>query len=191
MTTLSASLRLRPTRIGFLVDPNDTDSLRRIFQVCTCSWGGVFNPIIPVCSIIPDVWTDPPFPAISPVELAKGYLDFFEPDVFVEARPGIAEQIGLDRTDLGLGRPRIIPLDRYFTTDNQFPFDVPFGMDSFHIYKSMYDREFKFVSRHEQRVALFEGDSAAEAFIEAAFGGFPAEARFSRSHRPISRPSIL
>lgn len=175
MTTLSASLRLRPTRVGFLVDPNDADSLRRIFQVCTCSWGGVLNPIIPVCSSIPDVWTDPPFPAPSPVELAKGYLDFFEPDVFVEAQPGLAEQIGLARTDLGPGHPRIIPLEAYFTADSQYPFDMPFGMDSFHIYKYMYDREFKFVSRHEQRVALFEGDSAVAAFIEAAFGGFPAE----------------
>ncbi len=74
MSAISDSLRLRPTRIGFLVDPNDLESLRRIFQVCTRSWGGVFNPIIPVCSVIPEVWTDPLFPAPSPTELAQGYL---------------------------------------------------------------------------------------------------------------------
>jgi len=128
-----------------------------------------------VCSAIPDVWTDPPFPAPSPEELAKGYLEFFEPDVFVEAQPGLAEQIGLDRTELDLGHPRVILLDSYFTTNSQYPFAMPFGMDSFDIYDAMYDREYKFVSRHERRVALFEANSADAPFIEAAFGGFPAD----------------
>ena len=175
MKAISGSLRLRPTRIGFLVDPNDLESLRKIFQVCTCSWGGFFNPIIPVCTVIPEVWTDLPFLAPSPAELAKGYLEFFEPDVFVEAQPGLAEQIGLDRTDLDFGHPRIIPLDSYFTTNEPYPFAMPFGMDSFDIYEAMYDREFKFVSRHERRVALFEATPADAPFIEAAFGGFPAD----------------
>jgi hypothetical protein len=186
MTAISGSLRLRPTRIGFLIDPNDLESLRRIFQVCTCSWGGVFNPIIPVCSVIPEVWTDPPFPAPSPTELAQGYLEFFEPDVYVEARPGLAEQIGLARTDLNFGHPRIIPLDSYFTADGQYPFSLPFGMDSFDIYKAMYDREFKFVSRHEHRVALFEADPTASPFIEAVFGGFPADGPL----QPLSRAYV-
>jgi hypothetical protein len=99
MTSVSASLRLRPTRIGFLVDPADADSLRRVFQVCTCLWGGAYNPIIPVCSSIPDCWRDDPFLDPSPTELANGYINFFEPDVFVEAREGLADAIGLPRTD--------------------------------------------------------------------------------------------
>jgi hypothetical protein len=186
MRAISGSLRLRPTRIGFLVDPNDLESLRRIFQVCTCSWGGVFNPIIPVCSAIPDAWTDPPFTVPSPLELARGYLDFFEPDVFVEARPGLAEQIGLARTELDFGHPRIIPLDSYFIADGAYPFSMPFGMDSFDIYNAMYDREFKFVSRHERRIALFDVDPVAAPFIEAAFGGFPTDGPLqSMSHAYI------
>jgi len=52
---------------------------------------------------------------------------------------------------------------------------VPFGTDTFSIYKSMYDREFKFVARHKHRVAIFEADPLASPFIEAAFGGFPSE----------------
>jgi hypothetical protein len=175
MTTLSGSLRLRPTRIGFLVDPTDVGSLRRVFQVCTCLWGGSFNPIIPVCGTIPDAWSDPPFPMPSPMELAAGYLDFFEPDVFVETRPGLAEQVGLARTDLDFGQPRIIPLEAYFILAGTHAFSVPFGTDTFSIYKSMYDREYKFVARHSHRVALFEADPDASPFIEAAFGGFPTE----------------
>ena len=88
MVTLSASLRLRPTRIGFLVDPTDSELLKQIFQVCTCLWGGLYNPIIPVCSEVPQSWHDNPFPTPSPADLANGYIKFFEPDVFVEAKAG-------------------------------------------------------------------------------------------------------
>ncbi|HEY1206028.1 MAG TPA: hypothetical protein VGF05_15150 [Bryobacteraceae bacterium] len=186
MTAISGSLRLRPTRIGFLVDPNDMESVRRIFQVCTCSWGGAFNPIIPVCTGIPEAWNDPPLPPPSPTELARGYLEFFEPDVYVEARPGLADQIGLSQTELDYGQPRIISLDSYFTADSQYPFSMPFGVDSLDIYQALYDREYRFVSRHERRVALFEADPAASPFIEAAFGGFPAEGPL----QPLSRAYV-
>ena len=175
MVSLSGSLRLRPTRVGFLVDPHDMESLRRIFQICTCSWGGVFNTIIPICTTIPDAWADYPFPDPSPADLARGYIEFFEPDVFVEARPGLAAQLGLSWPDLDFGHPRMVSLDSYFTKDDHFPFSLPFGTDIFDIYKAMYEREFKFVSRHERRVALFEADPTASAFTEAAFGGFPSE----------------
>jgi hypothetical protein len=65
MTTLSASVRLRPTRIGFLVRPDDFAALRQVMQVCTCLWGGVYNPIIPVCAALPEAWRDPPFRELS------------------------------------------------------------------------------------------------------------------------------
>ena len=68
----------------------------------------------------------------------------------------------------------------------EYPFSMPFGMDSFDIYEAMYDREFKFVSRHEHRVALFEADPAASPFIEAVFGGFPVDGPL----QPLSRAYV-
>jgi hypothetical protein len=194
MKQLSGSLRLRPTRIGFLVDPTDMESLRQVFQVCTCLWGGMFNPIIPVCRTIPEAWADPPFRVPTPSEFAAGYLDFFEPDAYVEARPGLAEQIGLTPTDLGLGQPRTVALHSFFMHSGPYPFSLPLGTDTFSIYKSMYDREFKFVARHKHRIALFEADPVASPFIEAAFGDFPVEGPLhplARAHTDAFDPVML
>lgn len=101
---------LRPTRIGFLVKPDDSASLRRIFQVCTCLWGGIYSPIIPVSATLPDAWKerhgrrDP-----HPIDIANGYMRFFEPDVFVEAEDGLAKQLGLAIGDLqDYGHPRLL-----------------------------------------------------------------------------------
>src|SRR6266702_5951570 len=174
MTTLSASLRLRPTHIGFLVSPTDMDAVRRIMQLSTCLWGGLYNPIIPVSSTIPDVWKESPFPDPDGLRLAQGYLDFFEPDVFVETESGLAAQIGLADTEMDIGSPRVMPLDAFFNPHRDRDSRMPFGLNIFGLYKDLYEREFKFVPRHNHRIALFEsGSSVDDAFVEAAFGGFP------------------
>ena len=113
-TTLSASVRLRPTRIGFLVRPDNMESLREVMQICSCLWGGLFNPIIPICENVPDWWSEAPFPERSRSELAHGYIRFFEPDVYVEAEPGLADQIGLVTGNLGYGEPRLLPVSAFF-----------------------------------------------------------------------------
>jgi hypothetical protein len=132
MITLSATLVLRPTRIGFLIEPHDAASLHRIFQTCSCLWGGVYNPIIPVCNALPEVWKDLP-PALDPrpTDLAKGYVDFFEPDVFVEAQQGLAASVGITVSDLGFGDPRVVSLDTFCETGNRHGSDVPFGTNGF------------------------------------------------------------
>ena len=87
------SIRLRPTRIGFLVSPTNVGEVRRIMQVCTCLWGGAFNPIIPVYEETPEPWSEHPFPSLAGPEVTRGYLDFFEPDLFVESETGLAAQL--------------------------------------------------------------------------------------------------
>src|SRR5438105_1728518 len=100
MTKLNGSLRLRPTRIGFLVSPTNMGAIRKVMQVCSCMWGGCFNPIIPVTAELPAEWKAPPFDDPSPVVLTRGYLDFFEPDVFVECEHDLATLAGLAETTL-------------------------------------------------------------------------------------------
>ena len=53
---VSATVRLRPTRIALLVRPSDLTSIRRFMRACTCLWGGVYNPIIPVFRSCPPDW---------------------------------------------------------------------------------------------------------------------------------------
>ncbi len=51
----------------------------------TCLWGGMYNPIIPVFRAAPKEWRGvwPEF--VKGYDVAKGYVRFFEPDVYVEA----------------------------------------------------------------------------------------------------------
>ena len=45
MGHLTANVRLRPIRLGFLVQPDDDERLLEVFRINTCLGGGKFNPV--------------------------------------------------------------------------------------------------------------------------------------------------
>jgi hypothetical protein len=105
--TISAKLRVRPLRFGFLIKPNDRAALRRIIEINTCLWGGIFNFIIPLFHRTPPRYLDRPFRGPTAKELVAGLLEAFEPDSLVQTEPGIASGFAFPET-------RIIGMDDIF-----------------------------------------------------------------------------
>ena len=83
VSDLSATIRLRPTRIALLVRPVNLPAIRTFMRICTCLWGGVYNPIIPIFRPQPKDWRTELPELMTGAEIARGYVEFFEPDAFV------------------------------------------------------------------------------------------------------------
>src|SRR5258708_2248000 len=135
----------------------DMSAVRQLMQICTGLWGGFYNPIIPVCASIPNPWKSPPQRDRTGTELANGYIDFFEPDVYVEATPGLSTHLNIGGRELEFGHPRVLPITTLLEEASDQRDHPPVGLSMFWPYKALYEREFKFVARHDHRVALFEG----------------------------------
>lgn len=175
MNKLSGKLRLRPTRIGFLLRPSDMRSLRRIMRLCASLWGGEFNPIIPVCRAMPKVWRRDNHSGTAGMALSRGYIRFFEPDVYVEAEQGLAEKCGITEE---FGSPifnRVITLEDFVTYKDGHPPEFAFGLNIIDIYEELYSKEYRFEPRHQRQVVLFEGSNSDACFIEAVSGAFPED----------------
>lgn len=171
MISLRTSVRLRPTRIGFLVSPSDQDSVRRIMRLCTCLWGGVYNPIIPVTQRLPSAWRNSR--NITGLALSKNVLDFFEPDVFVEAKPGLAERLGIEYRQVGDGKSAVMGLEDFVRPAEGAWTDFGFGLNIIDLYRDLYRDEFRFAPRYDRRVGLPTAAKGEAAFVEAVFGAFP------------------
>ncbi len=167
-----------------MVNPTDIAAVRQVMRVCTCLWGGAYNPMIPVCHALPDAWKQPPFRDPSPEALAKGYIEFFEPDVYVEAEEGLAARLGIDNIDLQIGAKRIAALSEFLEEPTERNAEPHFGLSIFDLYKELYEREFKFKPRHDPRIGLFAAASRIDApFVEAICGAFPRRGRFAHIER--------
>lgn len=112
MGDLSVEIRLRPARIALLVRPSDATSIGRFMRISACMWGGLFNPIIPVFQVGPKEWRKEKWRRTTGKDVARGYIEFFEPDAFIEAEAGLAAEVGLEHLQRKyVSHSRVIPLD--------------------------------------------------------------------------------
>lgn len=193
MPTLYGDLKLRPTRIGFLVRPSDLSNLRKIFQICSCLWGGMYNPIIPVSRSLPAAWRRDNRGRLTGRQLAMGYIRFFEPDVFVETEPGLAQSAGIVDDIQHPLYPRVISLkDLAISGANSSEFK--FGLHIFDVYQELHRTTYQFVRRQDSFIALFHDHSHHGAYLDATFGGFPQYEGLSyiqQGYKIVFDPTIL
>jgi hypothetical protein len=167
MKKIGVSIRLRPIRFAFLVRPNDKTKVQHIFEINTCLWGGMYNPIIPYFERTPNWWSRDGRTFQKPQQIMEDYLNFFEPDFIVE-------------TEKGLGKKLNLP-DDVVVNINNFRFDESYpghkeirGSNVFGIYKELYQKEFKFVRRHKHGIILVQPkEHRFKLFTSCVFGSFP------------------
>ena len=91
----SATVRVRPLRFAFAVEPKDKASLQRLFEVNSSLWGGVFNFIIPLFKQAPNRYREQYFKTPPAKAILKGLVEAFQPDYLVEIKPGDAVSYGI------------------------------------------------------------------------------------------------
>jgi hypothetical protein len=180
MSTTSATVRIRPLRFGFLLDPKDPVVLRQVLQINTCLWGGIYNYLLPVPNRAPARYRDyyltgsgsPKLTLMkgtgpSAQQLIHGLLETFQPDLLIESKPGLADQVRFDKD-------RVISLDQFDEVDEHGRRE--YGIDMRAICAALYDEEFRFVQRHPPRVIEPQPtDKRYEVLFAAVFGEFPTE----------------
>jgi hypothetical protein len=91
---------------------------------------------------------------LDPLEVSKGYLDFFELDVFVESESGLASRLGVSDDALRFDQPRVLSTDAFFEPSQTIESEIHFELSIFDLYQDLYLREFKFIHRHFRRAAI-------------------------------------
>jgi hypothetical protein len=194
MSELSAEIQLRPTRIGFLVRPNNLASVRRVMRASVCLWGGTYNPIIPVFDRPPKEWKSDIYDRFKGPAIAKGYVRFFEPDVYVEAEEGLLEQAGLGALRQKYAMyEHVITLKQLLEPRDGRDWSEPnLGLNIrdvlFHIHRT----EQKFVLREEQKSFLVK-PQRANALVESMFGAYPTSSDVDyirRAYVDVYKPEI-
>jgi len=195
MAEISATIRLRPTRIGFLVRPTDMASIRRIMRDCTCLWGGFYNPIIPVFRVPPKEWRIEQFEYVKGLGVAKGYINFFEPDVFVESENGLLEEAGLGplREKHGID-PDVLTLERFLAPQDHRDWSEPaFGLNIMDVFRYLYETEHRFQPRDKRPSVLIKPERSS-GLVEAVFGVFPRQrdtAYIAEGYKDVFTPKEL
>jgi hypothetical protein len=186
-SSISIGIRLRPVRFAFLVRPDDKQKVHEIFQVNTCLWGGMYNPIIPFFNRLPQWWERKGYHFDNAKQIINGYLDFFEPDFIVEAERGIADGFEFDKS-------RVLQLsDILVKADDRE--QNGYGLGVLDLYRELYKKEFQFVRRHQHNIVITKPEQASfSLFSSCVFGDFPTHKALkyvSKSYEEAFDPKMV
>ncbi len=169
----TGSVSLRPVRIGFLMPPDDLGLVSRVARLSTCLWGGRYNVMIPFFEAGGERWVRP-YHAEGGLNVARGYVDFFEPDTLVEPSPGMAERLGWPGENRTFGLPRVVPLERFYEENHYGRVEFAAGVDILEVMQQLYDAEYKYERRHKRPFALVDSVDG-NAFFDVVGGRYPNE----------------
>lgn len=179
MASINVDVRLRPVRFAFLVRPEDATRALKIFKICTCLWGGKYNPIVPFFKRIPQWWERKGYRFESASQIVNGYLDFFEPDFLVEAEKGLSK-------DLGFNPKRVLQLADVLVRDGDRD-KHGHGLGVFDPYRELYRKEFQFVQRHKHNIVDVRAkDRSFDVFAGCVFGSFPKSKNLAYFHHAFN-----
>ena len=117
-------------------------------------------------------------------------MKFFEPDVLIEAEPGLAASIGFGALAEGRYEKQLLGLDDLYSREGASRPKLLFGLSVIDAHKDIYQSQHQFVLR-DSSTALFFNDTKLSPIVEAVFGAYPREERaedFSQSYIDVFRP---
>jgi hypothetical protein len=167
----TGSVCVRPVRLGFLIPPDDLGLASRVARLSACVWGGRYNVMIPYFESGGDRWIRP-YHREGGLDVARGYINFFEPDTLVESTPGMAERLGWSNQGGLFDLPRVVSLHQFFGRNDRGHMEFAAGINIVEVMQQLYDEEYKYERRHKRPFALVDSD-AGNAFFDVVGGRYP------------------
>lgn len=163
------TIKLRPIRFGFLVDPIDTAGLLEAIQTNSYLWGGMFNPIIPAYRRLPKNWEDHRRRSGNAQSIVSGYLAAFDPDYVVPMGRCAGRQYDFEKREVINATDLIGDL-----AQDEAP---RYGVGLFEIIRYLLDEELKFVRRDPLEILLPIIPRRHHLFLASVFGSLPDAAQ--------------
>lgn len=170
MASGTITIRVRPLRVGFLVDPADRAGLYRAIELSTFLWGGSYNPIIPAYRRTPSKWESHRVRRLPlPSDIVEGYLNGFDPDLVVPV--GICA----NRT-FQVGNRDIVKADELIgdLKDSASP---QYGIGFIDLLNDFIEKELKYKRNDNLQVIFPKLPRAYRLFLASVFGALPKEAQ--------------
>jgi hypothetical protein len=170
MASGSVTIRVRPLRIGFLVDPADRAGLYRAIEVSTFLWGGSYNPIIPAYRRTPAKWESHRAKHLPlPSDIVHGYLNGFDPDLVVPV--GICTNRSFD-----VGNRDILK-DNELIGNLEDSASPQYGIGIIELLNDFIEKELKYKRSDDLQVSFPKMPRAYGLFLASVFGVLPKKAQ--------------
>jgi len=165
----SVDIKTRPLKLAFLIDPNNQKQAREAIRLSSSLWGGDYFPIIQLHKRMPATWREKPLKTPSAKSVILGYVEAFDPDVFVQLSKNIPQYI------VEIGIEIIKPEDIWKDLDEDRNLSPRFGIGLFEILKEVFEKNFKFKAKYPIKIIFPKLPKQFSLFWASIFGEIPSK----------------
>jgi hypothetical protein len=159
------TVKTRPLKLAYLVDPNSGRQVREAFRLSSTLWGGAYFPIITLYKLrMPNTWRDKPLKTPSPKDVILGYLEAFDPDILVQLSRAVPSFI----TDTGLKIIKPEEIWSRFQEDKSL--SPQFGIGIFELLSDVFAEHFRYKAKYPIRVIIPQIPRKLSLFWVSLFG---------------------
>jgi hypothetical protein len=164
----SITTRVRPIRVGFLVDPTNAADVYRAISLSTSLWGGTYNPIIPAYRRMPRNWEPHRYKHQPvPADIISGYLEGFDPDLVVRVGRCATRSFEIGNRDL--------VDEKDLLGDESKRSSSIHGISLIDVMLGFWEKELKFKRNDDLHIAIPEMPRSYRTFLASVFGALPDE----------------
>lgn len=157
-------IKIRPTKLAFLVDPGNASQVRKAIRLASSLWGGAYCPIIPLYKRMPASWRESLLRPLAAREVASGYVEAYDPDILVQISADIPSYLA--DTRLPVVKPHEV-----WGSDG--PLGEPtVGIGVFALLNAIYDECFKYTPKYPTRVILPSIPNKLGLFWASVYGEY-------------------
>lgn len=163
----SVTLKSRPIKLAFLVDPNDATQVRDAIRLACSVWGGAYCPIVPLHSRLPRIWKE--HRRTTAKEIILGYIDAFDPDVLVQMCEDVPGYVVDTKLGIIKGQDIWAPVTKEESRTPRFAIGV------LELLNEVFNHDFKYKTKYPMSVIVPRFPKELELFWASYLGEFPTE----------------
>lgn len=160
----TATVKIRPTKMALLVDPQNVSQTREAIRLASSLWGGHYFPIIPLYERAPPSWRKQSVLAPTARQKVEGYLDAFDSDILVQFCDALPPYIAQTRR-------LILKADDVWGRWSHSG-QPSYGLGVFLLLRDIYKRCFEYKQRYPSKVCIPRLPSDLGLFWASIFGDY-------------------
>lgn len=162
--TIGVNQTVSPIKFCFLIEPNSESKFERAVKIAFSYWGGIFSPILPLHSVLPDEFKNEYAIEYDALNYYKNTIDNFDPDIVLYDNSLDVEYI---KTLIG---DRTLLTIEDFLADTEKG-DIKYGISVPELISNIIETEFKFVRNDNLKLSLPDTQNSG-LFLKSFIGCF-------------------
>lgn len=169
--TIGINQTVSPIKFCFLIEPNSESKFERAVKIAFSYWGGIFSPILPLHSVLPDEFKNEYAIGYDALNFYKNTIDNFDPDIIL-----YDNSLDVEFINSLIGDRTLLTIEDFLSDTEKG--EIRYGISILELISNIIETEFRFVRNDSLKLSLPNTQNSGlflKSFIGCFIDGFQTE----------------